>query len=212
MLSLAEFCYWTRKMQARFFAGDFAAAAAAAWAGATRCCGRRHRKSSRRTIAFMRPWPMPRRGIGAAAEGKALHVETLDSAPRAARGVGRALSGQLRGPHHAGPRRSRAYRGQACGRGEALRNSGAAGTRERLGAQLRRCPTNWRVASTRRVASKGSRRPTSAMRAPAIRRWGADAKVRQLEQRYPQIGVGRGVRRCYGDDRDRTSSISTWRP
>jgi PAS domain S-box-containing protein len=26
MLSLAEFCYWTRKMQARFFAGDFPAA------------------------------------------------------------------------------------------------------------------------------------------------------------------------------------------
>ena len=26
MLSLAEFCYWTRKMQARFFAGDFVSA------------------------------------------------------------------------------------------------------------------------------------------------------------------------------------------
>jgi len=30
VLSLAEFCYWTRKMQARFFAGDFASAADAA--------------------------------------------------------------------------------------------------------------------------------------------------------------------------------------
>ena len=55
VLALAEFFYWTRKLQARFFAGDFASAAEAL--GKPKCCcGRRHRSWRRVIFASMLPW------------------------------------------------------------------------------------------------------------------------------------------------------------
>ena len=54
----------------------------------------------------------------------------------------------------------------------------------------------------RRAASRRLRLPTCGMPDTCYRRWGADAKVRQLEQLYPQIGAEESIS-------DATATIQT---
>ena len=134
MLSLAEFCYWTRKMQARFFAGDFASAVDASlkaqrllWTAPSQIVTADFRLYA--ALAHAAAWH------AASPEGQALTFRSLDSSPQAARGVGRALPGKFRGSRDAGPCGNRADRRPDPGRREALRRGDPSGTRERLCAQ-----------------------------------------------------------------------------
>jgi hypothetical protein len=67
---------------------------------------------------------------------------------------------------------------------------------------MRRSPTSGPDAFTRRAASRRIAATYLRDARYCYRRWGADGKVRQLEQLYPQIGAEGVDRRCDRDDPD----------
>ena len=76
----------------------------------------------------------------------------------------------------------------------------------------RRSPTNWLHASTRRAASRRSPHTYLRNARYCYLRWGADGKVRQLDEMYPHLQEEEPSARSDRHDRGRRSSISISRP
>ena len=184
-LALAECWYWIRKLQARFFAGDYASALEASlraqqllldiavtirnggvsllWCALPRGSlgfrGIRTRDSS-----ISRRWP--------------LTTDSSKSGPR--------LPGEFRKPRGAGRGGDRPDRRPRTRCQEALRTGHPFGTRKRL------CPQRGARQRDRRAFLRSARfREDRAAYLRAARacylRWGADGKVRQLEEFYPHL-------------------------
>ena len=188
VLSLAEFCYWTRKMQARFFGGDFAPAVDAAlqaqrllWTAPSQIVTADYRFYA--ALAHAAGWDI------ATTEGKALNVEALaahhaqleawaEHCPanfadrtmlvraEVARIEDRILDAEklyeaaIRLAHANGSVHNAAVSNELAGRFYVAR--GLEGVATGYLREARDC----------------------------YLRWGADGKVRQLEERYPQISGG----------------------
>jgi predicted ATPase/GAF domain-containing protein len=191
MLSLAEFCYWTRKMQARFFAGDFAEAAAAAgqaqrllWTAPSQIVTADYRFYA--ALAHAAAWN------GAAAEGQALHREALE-----AHHVQLEVWAEHCPANFAD--RTMLVRAEVARiEGRLVDAEKCYETAVRLGhanGSVHNAAVSNELAG-RFYAARGFEGVASAYLRDArscYRRWGADAKVRQLEQRYPQIGADEAV-------------------
>jgi PAS domain S-box-containing protein len=187
ILSLAEFNYWTRKMQARFFAGDFTAAVDAAqraqrllWAAPSQIVTADYRFYAALTHALA--WD------SSSAEGKVLHAAALEAHQK-----------QL------------AAWAQHCPANFADRNALVLAEIARienriLDAQMRydeavRLAHGKGAVHNEAVASElagrfytfhGYEKIAKAYLVDArcrYRDWGADAKVRQLERLYPWLGA-----------------------
>jgi PAS domain S-box-containing protein len=188
VLSLAEFCYWTRKMQARFFAGDSGSAADAAlqaqrlaWSAPSQIVTADYRFYAALSHAAASDIATP--------EGKAKHIETLAAHQKqldiwaehcpanfsdramlvraeVARIEDRILDAEqfyeaaIRLAHANGSVHNAAVSNELAGRFYVAR--GLAGIATSYFREARQCYV----------------------------RWGANGKVRQLEERYPQIADG----------------------
>ena len=201
MLSLAEFCYWTRKMQARFFADDFAAAAAAAgqaqrllWTAPSQivtadyrfyaalgpCGGVGRRRCGGPRRCTWKPLTAHHTQLEVWAEHCPANFADRTMLVRAevARIEGRPVDAEklyetaVRLAHANGSVHNAAVSNELAGRFYAAR--GFEGIASAYLRDARSC----------------------------YRRWGADAKVRQLEQRYPQIGADEAIA-------DATATIQT---
>ena len=133
-LALPECWYWVRKLQARFFAGDYAAALDAAsrarrlrWS-ATAAVRDGGIRVLRRAGAGRTRRRDPCRGADEASRGP-------DRPPPPAPGVGWQLPGELRRPRRAGRRRDRPPRRPRARRRAAVRAGHPRGPRQRLRAQ-----------------------------------------------------------------------------
>ena len=165
-LALAECWYWIRKLQARFFAGDYAAASRR-HRRRNGCCGRRRDCSRRRSIISTPRCP---RGVCDRARRRAgtSRISKLWQPPPAARDLGGELSGEFRKPRRAGRRRDRPHRGPGARCRCASMNRPFARPAQTASSTTRRSPTNWPRASTRRAGSRDSRISICATRATAI--------------------------------------------
>jgi predicted ATPase/transcriptional regulator with GAF, ATPase, and Fis domain len=200
MLSLAEFCYWTRKMQARFFAGDFASAVAAAlqaqrlvWTAPSQIVTADYRFYA--ALAHAAGWDI------AAAEGKALNMEAL---------AAHHTQLEVWAEHCPANFADRTM----LVRAEVARIEDRILDAEKLyEAAIRLAHANGSVHNAavsneragRFYATRGLEGIATAYLRDArsgYRRWGADAKVRQLEQLYPQIGTEESIS-------DATATIQT---
>ena len=200
MLSLAEFCYWTRKMQARFFAGDFASAVAAAlqaqrllWTAPSQIVTADYRFYA--ALAHAAAWDI------AAAEGKALNMEAL---------AAHHTQLEVWAEHCPANFADRTM----LVRAEVARIEDRILDAEKLyEAAIRLAHANGSVHNAavsnelagRFYAARGFEGIATAYLRDArscYRRWGADAKVRQLEQLYPQIGTEESIS-------DATATIQT---
>ena len=76
-LALAECWYWVRKLQARYFAGDYAAAARRPRRGRNGCCGHRRHISKRRNITSTARCPARHAATSRRPSERQQHVEAL---------------------------------------------------------------------------------------------------------------------------------------
>ncbi|MGJ5818734.1 sigma 54-interacting transcriptional regulator [Paludibaculum fermentans] len=187
MLSLAEFCYWTRKMQARYFAGDFASAVAAA-------------QQAQRLL-----WTAPSQIVTADYRFYAAlaHAGGLESADT----DGKALQMDALAAHHAQlevwaehcpanfAERATLVRAEVArieGRivdaetlyENAIRLANANGSVHNAAVSNERAGCFYAARGFEGIATTYFRDARSC-----YRRWGADAKAQQLEQLHPQIGT-----------------------
>ena len=185
-LAFAECWYWIRKLQARFFAGDYACGHRGRVEGATAavdvaiafrnggisllwcaCPGGVLRFRVRRASAssISRLWPPITGSSQIWAENCPENFENRAALVGAeiARIEGRELDAS------------------------ASTNRPSARPAPTALFTTRRSPTNWPRASTRRVASRRSRDVYLRDARYGYLRWGADGKVRQLEQLHPHL-------------------------
>ena len=76
-LALVEFCYWTRKLQARFFAGGLCVGGRGLVEGATAVVDARFHSSKRRNITFTARCPAPPLATSVAADERQQHLDAV---------------------------------------------------------------------------------------------------------------------------------------
>ena len=180
-LALAECWYWIRKLQARFFAGDYAVGPRGP-SRAQRLLWTSPSHFETAEYHFYGALSQAACCDSAAADERQQHLEALAAHHRAARDLGGELPGEFREPRRAGRRRDRPHRRPRARCRASLR------TGHPLGARKRLCPQRGARQRTRRALLRGARlredRHASICRNAryCYLRWGADGKVRQLDQ------------------------------
>ena len=184
-LAFAECWYWIRKLQARFFAGDYASAIEAS-SRRNGCCGHRRQRSKRQNITSTARSPERHPASPQRPAERRQHVEALVAHHR------QLEIWAANCPENFENRA--ALVGAEIARIEG-RDLDASASTNRPSARpaptalstTRRSPTNSPRASTRRVASR--RLPDVYLRNAryGYLRWGADGKVRQLDELYPHL-------------------------
>ena len=186
-LALAECWYWIRKLQARFFAGDYAARPRGLIEGATAAVdiavNLRNGGVSLLRCALLKPHP----AIAQPPDERQQHVEALAAHHRQLEIWAAALPGELREPRRAGRRGDRPDRRPRARCRCASTNRPSARPAPTALSTTRRSPMSWRRAFTRRAASSKSRTLYLRNARDCYLRWGADGKVRQLDALYPRL-------------------------
>ena len=186
-LARAECWYWIRKLQARFFAGDYASAIDAASRGADGCCGHRASTSKRRNITSTA------RCRHAAVCGPLLPMTSAGStwrlwppitgSSKSGRRIARRISRTA--PRWSAPRSPASKAASSTPSVSTNRPSARPATT--ASSTTRRSPTN---CAARFYAARGFEQIAQLYLRNArygYLRWGADGKVRQLEQIYPHL-------------------------
>ena len=154
-LARAEFWYWIRKLQARFFAGDYASAIEASsraqrllWTSTgTFEMAEYHFYGALSHAACLR-FRGNRRAPAAPGRGRGPSQATPD--------LGGELSGEFREPRRAGRRRDRPPGGPRSGGQATSTKRPSVRPAPMALSTTKHSPTNWLRASTRRVGSRGS--------------------------------------------------------
>ena len=185
-LALPECWYWIRKLQARVLAGDYRSAIEASskaqpllWTS----------PSFFETAEYEFYGGLARAAFcnSAPAEEQPQHLEALAAHHRQLEIWADELSGKFREPRRTGRRRDRPHRRPRARCRAALRTGHPLGACKRLSSTMRRSPMNSPRDSTRRVASRRSRMLYLRNARHGYLRWGADGKVRQLDELYPRL-------------------------
>ena len=178
--------YWILKLKARFLSGDYAEALAAAdkakallWAAAAQIQLLDYFYYTALTVAALYE--------NASADEQTRWRELLTAHRGTTARVGRKLSTDVRRQARAGVGRDRPPRRARRRRNASVRAGHSIGSRARLRPERRARPTSWPRDSTRRAASRRSPHAYLRNARHCYLRWGALGKVRQLEQRYPQL-------------------------
>jgi hypothetical protein len=199
-LALPSCWYWIRKLQARFHAGDYEAAIEA-------------ELQAQRLL-----WTSPSffevaeyRFYAALARAAYCHATSAEqrlstgSAGRtssATRDLGASLSRELRQPHGVGQRRDRPHRRAAPRRRASLRGVHPLGARARVSSITKASPANSPRVSTRHAVSNTVAQAYLRNARYCYLRWGADGKVRQLDESLPAPAGGTAP--TSSDDHDRS--------
>ena len=186
-LALAECWYWIRKLQARFFAGDYAAAVEAA--------------SRAQQLLWTSPSRLRNGGISLLRRAVPRRILRRRSGRTSASSIVEALAAHHRQLQIWAANCPENFENRAALVGAEIARIEGRDARRRCASTnrpsarpaptalstTRRSPTNWPRASTRRVASRRLRRVYLQDARYGYLRWGADGKVRQLDQLYPQL-------------------------
>ena len=210
-LALAECWYWIRKLQARFFAGDYAAAIEASskaqrllWTSPSHVRNGRvsllRRACSRGILRFAH---LPTSGSSISR----LWPPTTDSS-RSGRRIARRISRTA--PRWSAPRSPGSK--AASSMPSTFTNRPSARPAQTALSTTRRSPTSWPRASTRRAASSRSRTLYLRDARDCYLRWGADGKVRQLDAAVSAPQEWKSPRPLRRARSRRRSNISTSRP
>jgi len=190
-LGLVEVLYWVRKLQARVLAGDHSSAVGAAM-NAQRLLS--NAAANFETAEFHLYGALAHAAAWEFASGdqRGHHFEAL---------VGHHKQLEAWAEHNPVTFENRAaiagaeiarIEGRVLEAQDLLRRPCVRRTATAL-SPTRRSPMSGPEAFARRLASRELRRPICGRPAPCYRRWGADAKVRQLEQLHPQIGAEESI-------------------
>ena len=145
-------------------------------------------------------WRGPPLCEAASAAERARH-RSLGRPPSPAPGLGGKLPGELREPRRAGWRGDRPLGWDAISTPSTSTNRPSAQPAPTALFTMRRSPTSSPRASTRRVASRPMPRPICETPGDCYLSWGADGKVRQLDELLSAPQGARTARRSDGHDR-----------
>ena len=151
------------------------------------CSGCRHPSSRWPTIISTPRWRTPRSATRPQLTERQQHLEALAAHHRQLDDLGRALPGELREPRRAGRRRDRPPRRPRARRRCAFTNRPSARPATTASCTTRRSPMSWPRASMPAAASRQIAHAHLRNAPACYLRWGADGKVRQLDELYPHL-------------------------
>ena len=185
-LSLIAFVYWLRKLQARFFAGAYASAVAAA-ANAHRLWRKTPAVLEQADYEFYAALARAAHCDAASTAERTQHHEALAAHHRQLQEWAENCPENPRkiAPRWSGPssRASRVAMPRRCG----STNGRSARPEQTASFITKRSPTNSLPVSTRRAVSREIARLYLGNARHGYLRWGADGKVRQLDRQDPQL-------------------------